>query len=615
MAQPSPVTQGTGRWDTIRRAIGLLTPAQRREGAIVLGISILSAALSAMMVWSILPFLTLLSDPGRLKTDTALIRLHQIFGSPPEASFLTFLGIMTITAVVVSSALQILRTYLISRMTTGLAHSFGLRLLGRYLGQPWEYFLRRNTADLSAKLLTEAQEAVDQYYTPSLDLVAALATTTLVFLVLTAVNMQVAVLSVLIIGSSYGAIYTLIRRRIRRAGNQRVRDNSGLYRTVAESLKGLKDIRILGREQAYLDRFETHSGRVRDANVAVRVLAETPRHVIYGLIIISVVGLSLFIVGRGADGAGAIGEIVPLIGVFGFAGMRLVPELNRLYRSISTLQFGGPALDAIHTELAGAPHAAFSSSDDGPEFTREVRLEGVSYTYPDASTRGLDGIDLTIPAGQRLGIAGPSGAGKSTLGDIILGLISPTAGQILIDGVPLGPGDIRGWQARVGFVPQDIFLADATAAENIALGLTSEEIDRRRVEEAARAARIHEFLSGLPEGYETPVGEMGVRLSGGQRQRIAIARALYKGADLIVFDEATSALDSETEAGVMEAIANLPHGKTLVVIAHRLTTLDVCDKIAVIDQGRLAGLGDRATLSETCPAFRALARTEPEAST
>jgi ABC-type multidrug transport system fused ATPase/permease subunit len=287
-----------------------------------------------------------------------------------------------------------------------------------------------------------------------------------------------------------------------------------------------------------------------------------------------------------------------------------MPELQKLYQSLARIQAGGASVNAVYDDLVNQLNDGRLplSIPTGLGLSDRIVLDNVSYRYPDAKLAGLNGISLDINAGERIGIVGSTGAGKTTLADMILGLLPPSEGRIIVDGAPITDENLRAWQQSVGYVPQDIFLTDANIYQNIALGVPMLEIDQPRVRRAAEIARIDDFIrNDLPDEYETAIGERGVRLSGGQRQRIGIARALYHEADLIVFDEATSALDNLTELEVMSAIDALPGDKTVLIIAHRLSTVKRCDRIIVMDKGRVVACDTWDTLMTSNSEFQKIA--------
>jgi ABC-type multidrug transport system fused ATPase/permease subunit len=318
--------------------------------------------------------------------------------------------------------------------------------------------------------------------------------------------------------------------------------------------------------------------------------------------------------------------VLPLLGAFAFSGLKLLPTMQMLFADLSLLRFNEPALQGLADDLSGPlprPAAAVAAAEEkrpraapgGPEraeafptLAREIRLDDVHYRYPGAAAPALAGLSLTVAAGEMVGVAGPTGSGKTTTIDVILGLLPPERGRLLVDGVAVGARNRGAWQRQIGYVPQSIYLVDDTVAANIAFGIEPAEIDRDQVARAARMARIDEVVAALPRGYDTAIGEAGVRLSGGQRQRLGIARALYRDPGVIVFDEATSALDSLTEREVVEAVRALHGQKTILLIAHRLSTLVDCDRILVIEGGRLAGEGTYGELMERNRTFGSMIR-------
>ena len=598
-------------FETTRKAVALLTPAERRSGALVVAIGILAAITSAGMVGSVLPFLTVLSDPDSISEIGALNRAYTVLGYTSARDFLVGLGVFSVLAIVFSSAVQMLKTFAVARFTSALVQSLSCRLLERYLGQPYEFFIDRHSGELSATLLDEASELVRQFFRPAEEFVSALLTTFAVIAVLAWIDARTAFLAVALIGGAYGASFAVVRRQIRRIGKERAAANRIRYQAASEALQGIKDVKVLGRERAFLDRFNAPSNTIRQATTRVRVLSEMPRHVIHAAVFTAIVALCLALIPQGELRTGtALAEILPILGVFALGGQRLMPELQRLYAALTSLQYAAAAVDRVSADLSDlpAPEPEPDSPTERLPLKHSLELENVTYRYARSKDAGVFGITARIQRAERIGIVGVSGAGKTTLADIVLGLLTPTSGAMRADGVTIDAGNRRAWQKSVGYVPQDIFLAQGSVAENIAFGLAAQDIDRSLVRDCAIAAQLHDFVStALPNGYDTDIGERGIRLSGGQRQRIGIARALYRDADLIVFDEATSALDSLTEAEVMQALQALEGRKTILIIAHRLSTLDLCDRILVLRDGLAVGMGTHAELLATCAPFRELA--------
>ncbi|MAS04783.1 MAG: ABC transporter ATP-binding protein [Ahrensia sp.] len=594
-----------------KKAWALLDRREQRNAGIVLAVVVLSALSSAVMIGSVMPFLSVLAEPNRIHEVRALAWAYEVGGFESNYSFLVALGLVSLVVIVSANLLQVARIWIVTRYITMRIHSLSYRLLAAYLNQPYEFFLSRHSGEMSTQILAETQQVVVQFLTPAAEAIASFLTIVVIVILLVWIDPIVALASFILLGGIYGGIFLISRQLVRRKGEIRAEANIFRYRIANEALGGVKDIKLLGRESAYVLRYEYPSQRMARADVFANVLSQLPQNLMQAVAFGGMIILCLLLVdSEGLASGQALGGILPLLGVFAFAGQRMMPELSRLYQGLTRLQYGSAAVESVYRDLA-----LENSARPLPEMTpsairlqREIRLDRVSYRYPSADSPGLCKISLNIRAGEKIGIIGGSGAGKTTLADLILGLLRPTEGVFYVDGIAINEGNVRAWQQSVGYVPQDIFLTDSNIAENIALGIAPEEIDHSRVVEAARIAHLDGFIrKELPQGYETTVGERGVRLSGGQRQRIGIARAMYHDADLLVFDEATSALDNITEREVMAAIDGLPGGKTALIIAHRLTTVQRCDRILLLDQGRVAGFDSWDGLAEANEAFRRIA--------
>ena len=598
-------------FDVWRKAWALLDRRERRNGIVVLAVAMLTALASTGMVASVLPFLTVLSDPQSIQTSARLSWAYDTFGFQSPHGFLVALGLGAIAVIATSAALQIANVYSISRFSLMCVHSLSLRLMTQYLGQPYEYFLTSHTGAMSTRVLAECSEFVSRFLRPASNLLTASVLLLSLLGFLMWMSPLITVIAFSVLGGAYGGLYMLGRRRIRRLGLERSQANALRYRMAGEALGGVKDIKLLGREASYIDRFGDPSLRVARTQMDIELISQLPKIAVQAVGIVGVVVICLVLVqSTGLEAEGAVAGVLPLLGVFAFAAQRMLPELGKLYGSATMIQSGRAAVELLHADLVERPAGRLPRGTERPlGLTRDLRMEAVSYRYPNADRAGVSDVSLTFRAGERVGIVGGSGAGKTTLADILLGLLRPQEGRLLVDDVAVDDDNVSAWQRTVGYVPQEIFLTDATVSENIALGLPPEEIDEARVRRAARIASLEAFVeTELPEGFATRVGERGVRLSGGQRQRIGIARAMYHDADLIVFDEATSALDNLTEREVMQAINALPGDKTLVMIAHRLSTVRNCDRIIVLSEGQVASLGSWDELLVSSPEFRRIAK-------
>ncbi|WP_306120541.1 MULTISPECIES: ABC transporter ATP-binding protein [unclassified Roseitalea] len=597
---------------TWKKAWALLDGRERRNAWIVLGVIIVGALASAVMVASVMPFLAVLADPSRIETTRSLAWAYDMFGFTSVYWFLVGLGVASFAVIVLSSAIQITKTWAVARFAMMRVHSISHRLLASYLAQPYEFFLNRHSGEMGPRVLAESGQVVGQFLRPAAQFIAACLTTLAIVGLLLWVEPLIAVTAFAVLGAIYGLIYIGTRRVLKRLGQIRVETNRQRFRLANEALTGIKDIRLLGRETAYLDRFATPSTRMARTQVRVAVFSQVPQLALQAVAFGGIIVLCLVLIDpAGLASGAALGGLLPVLGVFAFAGQRLMPELSKLYQSLAQIQAGSAAVDAVYEDLVLRKAAARLPRicSEGLGLKSSLVLDGISYSYPNADQAGVRDICLSIRAGEKIGIVGSTGAGKTTLADVILGLLEPDQGRLVADDVEITSENVRSWMQGVGYVPQDILLTDAPVAENIALGVPPASIDHDRVLKAARIARIDRFIEDeLPQGYQTHVGERGIRLSGGQRQRIGIARALYHDADLIVFDEATSALDNLTEAEVIAAIDALPGDKTVVMIAHRLSTVQRCDRIAVLVKGRLVGCDTWSALMEGNAHFQSIAR-------
>jgi ABC-type multidrug transport system fused ATPase/permease subunit len=424
---------------------------------------------------------------------------------------------------------------------------------------------------------------------------------------LIAADPTVALSVILAIGTAYTAVYLAVRRSLRWFGRERYVANRERYQIASEVLAGIKEVRVGGLEAAYLDRFRAPAQRFARRRAIGKLIGLMPR---YAFEIVANGGLLIvLIVLLGWSGQSPT-SIVPMLGLYAFAGLRLIPALQETYLNLTKITFGQAALDRLSSELSAAPAVPAPRAKRPVEplsLRDQLELRNITFNYPQAGRPALTDVSLTIAARTTVGFVGATGAGKTTLVDVVLGLLEPQRGEVLVDRTSIHPDRIRAWQRNIGYVPQQIFLADDTVAGNIAFGVPLARIDMAAVERAARCAEIHDLAESLADGYRTKIGERGIRLSGGQRQRIGIARALYHDPDVLIFDEATSALDNLTEKAVMDAIRNLTHLKTILVIAHRLSTVRPCDRIFLLDRGRLKTVGTFDELLAQDAGFQKLA--------
>ncbi|MGJ8585620.1 MAG: ABC transporter ATP-binding protein [Marinosulfonomonas sp.] len=593
---------------TWTKAWKLIAREDRRAAVYALFVVIASALSSALMVASALPFFAVLADTNIVSTMPVFGKLSSVLRLETRYSLLLVVGLGSFAIILAASAMQVWRLLVVEHFAVQQAYKISRRVLGVYLSQPYVYFLDRHGSDMATIVLSEVGETISFFIRPAMQLIAGLITTVAISILLFWVNPQVSVTATLIIGTAYGIGYWITQRRVRIQGQIRIDSNENRYRVTNEAFGGIKAVKAMGLEKQYLKLYEQPAKKMADAIFSIRVASQLPSNLIYALASGGVIFLCLFLVDEDAfENGAALGELIPMLGVFGFAAQRLIPELHRIYSSATDMKSGIAAINRLYDDMQ-ATKEVLSRGDTKPlGLKRELRIKDVGFAYPNTTGESLTGINISLAAGQKVGIVGSTGAGKTTLADLFLGLLRPTSGQIIVDGKPLNADNIVSWQRSIGYVPQDIFLSDSTVAENIAFGLSRDEIDFGRVRKAARIADIADLIENeLVNGYDTTLGERGVRLSGGQRQRVGIARAVYRDADLIVFDEATSALDSLTEGNIMAALNSLPSTKTNILIAHRLSTVRTCDQIVVLQKGKILDIGTWDDLLERCEVFQDL---------
>ena len=584
---------------------GLLTRQERRRFVMLVLLTLMMSVFEVVGVAAILPFLSVLGNPELIETNATLATFARLTELDDTQHVIIALGLSVFALIIVSMAVRAAVTYLQIRFSLMRAYALSSRLLHGYLSQSYVWFLSRNTSELGQSLLSEVDTVVRESILPAVLLISNVSVVLLIGGLLFLVEPGVAIGATSLLLMTYLLVFFSLRRRLGDVGRKRVTANKARFRVVQETTGGIKELKVMGLEHQSLKRFRTSASSMARYQTTGLVIARLPRYALeattYGGFILMIL---LLIMQRGDTMA----DLIPLLGLIGMSATKLFPALQQMFQQLSSMRFSQPALMRLTQNMAEMAPAQ-KDADVAPLRLRDaLEMSNLHFRYPAGESDTLAGLSLRIPARTTLGIVGGTGAGKTTVIDLILGLLVPDSGEILVDGAPVTPDRIRAWQKSLGYVPQHIFLADDSVASNIAFGVAQEDIDMAAVERAARIANLHDFVvSQLPNGYQTAVGERGVRLSGGQRQRIGIARALYHDPDVLILDEATSALDNVTERAVMEAIHNLGSEKTVIMIAHRLSTVEECDTIFLLEGGRLAAQGTFAELVAENNAFRHMA--------
>jgi ABC-type multidrug transport system fused ATPase/permease subunit len=565
--------------DALRALYRTLSPRRRRQAVATIGLMLVGALAEVVSVGSILPFLAVLTNPSRIQMTPFVGGV--IAALPPGTNLVAVTAIAFIGLFIVSGLIRLALAWVSQGLAFNIAYDLSVTAFGRLIRQPYQYYVERH----SGEALSQFEKLHWITFGTLLSGVQALISTVvaaLLIALLVAINPRVALISAGFLIGTYLFISVTVQALLRRNSEAGSLHGTLRIKRVQEALGGIRDI-LLDRSQPAFEReFEYSANVFRRVSSINAFISQSPR------ILIEMIGMAL-IGGYAWSLAGSPGGLtaaIPMLGAFALGAQRLLPLLQQSYGGwssfVSSRQNIFDVVDLVTLKVRALPEPPVGTT----MFRETIAFERVAFSYRTGG-KVLHDIDFIIRRGERIGIAGTTGSGKSTLMDLLLGLLEPSNGTILIDGRRLDDSTRAGWQSEIAHVPQAIYLADDTLAANIAFGVPSAEIDTARIVEAAASAGIGEFIAQLPDGYSTKTGERGIRLSGGQRQRIGIARALYKRASVLVFDEATSALDTRTEEGVMASVAGLAKDITIIMIAHRLTTLKDCDRVIHLEHGMI----------------------------
>lgn len=584
----------TSKVTTFQKLWYLLTPEQRRATLAMLALMLIGMVLETVGLGLVIPAVALMTQGDLAAKYPALVPWLDILGKPSHEQ-LVIAGMLILVGVYGIKALFLaFLAWRQMRFVYGVQAELSERLFIGYLRQPYTFHLQRNSAELIRNLVTEINLFTHTGLTSGMTLLTELFVVLGVSALLLAVEPLGALLVVSTLALAGWGFNRLTRNPIVRWGEARQYHDGLRIQHLQQGLGSAKDVKLLGREADFVAQYRLHN--VGNARFGQRqaTLTHLPRLWLELLAVVGLAALVLVMIWQRKP----LGGLLPTLGLFAAVAFRLMPSANRVLTAIQNIRYALPVIEALYSELrltAGTkvpPHG-------GPlTFKSALTLDQVSFNYPNAETPALRGVSLSIARGASVGFIGGSGAGKSTLVDIILGLLSPDTGTVKVDGVDIQT-NLRGWQDQIGYVPQSIFLTDDTLRRNIGFGLSNDQIDEAAVWRAVHAAQLDEFVNELPEGLGTLVGERGIRLSGGQRQRIGIARALYHDPAVLVLDEATSSLDAATERGVMEAVRALHREKTVLIVAHRLSTVEHCDRLFRIERGRVVEEGETAGVLRT----------------
>lgn len=567
---------------------------RRVQFGFLLTLTIAASFAEILSIGAVLPFLGVLTAP------------EMVFAHPMAQPFIVALGLnvpeqllLPLTAAfsgaaLLSGGMRWLVLWVQTRMGHAIGAEFSVEIYRRTLYQPYSVHLARNSSEVIAGMTAKTSVLVNNTVLPLLTIASASLMLIAILVALVLIDPAVAMGAFAGFGLIYLFVIGLTKRGLMRDSKRISRQSTRVIKALQEGLGGIRDVLLDGAQATYCQIYRDADVPLRRAQANVQIISGSPRFGIEALAMILIAWLAYMLAGK-PDG---VAKALPVLGALALGAQRLLPVLQQIYLSMAAMRGGQASLsDALDLLDQPVPGDAGEPLPPPMAFSREIMLDGVGFGYGKDARSVLAQVDLVIPRGSRVGFIGATGSGKSTLLDLVMGLLEPSEGRLLVDGVEITAKNRRAWQVHIAHVPQTIFLADTTVAENIAFGVPPELIDHDRVREAAARAQIADTIEALPEGYQTITGEGGTRFSGGQRQRIGIARALYKHADVIVLDEATSALDNETERAVMEAIEHLGGDYTILMVAHRLSTLASCDQVVELAQGRIRRTGSYSQIT------------------
>jgi ATP-binding cassette, subfamily B, bacterial PglK len=609
-------------WRLIQRLQSLVSPRERRLSYALLGLIVLAGLIDAVGVSSILPFMAVVGNPDLIQTNPWLHHMFTSWEFESTNTFLVGLGCAALAIMVFSNAVSLASASVILWFSHHLGYSLSTQILSKYVRQPYAYFLEQNSSHLVVNCTDDVARVVQGIIVPILQAIAKAVVAVSILLLVIWVDPWLAVLFGTVLGTIYAVVFLTVRQKMTDLGRTSKEANKERFRLATEILNGIKELKILGQDAAYQARFAKHAALYARNQWKSAAMSQVPRYAIESIAFGSVILLVIYLLATHQD----FKEALPLLTLYAFTAYRLLPAFQQIFGSATAVRFNMPSLEVVEQRLktiAGAPVAEVEplppvnekadplrhEHDEIGPLRHEIALKNLVFQYSNAAAPLLNNLNLTIRQNTTVAIVGSSGGGKTTIVDIILGLLVPQGGTLFVDGIPITSRNVASWQKHLGYVPQHIYLSDDTLAANIAFGVAPRDLDMDRVEQAAQIANLHEFVVGeLPDGYRTRVGERGVRLSGGQRQRIGIARALYSNPDVLILDEATSALDSLTEDAVTDAIQKICHRKTIIMIAHRLRTVERADVIYLLENGSIADQGTYEELLDKNDVFRRMAK-------
>jgi ATP-binding cassette, subfamily B, bacterial PglK len=572
---------------------------------LLIGMLIMSI-IEVLGIASIAPFMSIVIAPESIHTNIYISAVYQYFKFSDDGIFTMVFGVVVIFVLIISNSYNAFMTWKIYYFTNLQSYRLSTRLMENYVMQPYEFFLNSNTSELTKNIFNEVDRVIGGVVIPLISIISKTISSLLIFVMLVFVDPIMAIMSSLVLGTSYILVYKLVNKKLQQIGIKTSEFAKLRYKYVSESLLGIKEIILHGVEDEFVEKFGSASKKFANNVVQSSIISSLPRYALETIAFGGLITIVLILSKQQRNNT----EVIVLLSLYAIAGYKLLPALQGIYQGITQIKYHNPAIDLIAKDFAlstrDTPLARLESKPI--QFNKNILLQGVNYKYSGTDSMILSDVELEIGINSIIGFVGATGSGKTTIVDILIGLLLPSFGKIKVDDVEIVENNISEWHKHIGYVPQDIYLTDESLANNIALGVPIEDIDYGAINKVLKQAELNDFVSSLPDGYNSMVGEQGVRLSGGQKQRIGIARALYHNPGILVFDEATSSLDSLTEMKIMNSIHALSANKTIIIIAHRMSTVKKCDVIYFMEFGKIVDKGSFEDLVEKNDQFKKLSQ-------
>jgi ATP-binding cassette, subfamily B, bacterial PglK len=587
---------------TLKKLFYFFSPSETKQTFALLALIILTAFVDTLGVASILPFMTLVLNPSIIEDNILLKYLYNkssILGVTNTDQFIIVFGITFFFFIIFSFFLRSSTIYFQMRFALLREYTISRRLLESYLCQPYSWFLKNHSAEIAKNILNEVGTVVGSFIMPIISFVSNSLVVIMLITLCFLINPKITFIIVLVFGTSYLLIFYFVKNILSRFGNQRLIANEQRYKLLSEAFGAAKEVKVGGLENIYINRY-SKVAQIYATSLSISSIIEfLPRFFIEAIAFGGLILYTLLIFENSN-----FQTHIPIISFYAYVGFKLLPALQAVYGNLTKMRSSKPSLDNLYKSFTSLSSNYFFKTSQSIYPKKSIEFKNINFTYSDTKYVALKNVNFTIPAYSKIGIIGPTGSGKSTTIDIILGLLDASSGYFKVDDTIINIKNKRSWQKNIGYVPQQIYLSDASIAENIAFGVDPENINYYIIKKVSKMVNLHDFvINDLPNNYRTLIGEKGVRLSGGQRQKIAIARALYKNPKVLILDEATNSLDNITENTVIDAINNIKKKITIILITHRLASVKKCDIIFLFDKGKLKAQGNYNQLKKNTNFF------------